>query len=78
MSELCHKVLTADSVIPDSTRIGIVHQLFRNPDGRDSRRDVNVFDISMLKREFPECSIAYAGSTRHSDEQILRFGISRF
>ena len=78
MFELCRRLSTPNPGIPHSTRIGIVHQLFRSPDGRNSHRDVGVFNVSTLKREFPECSIAYAGSTRHSDEQILRFGIFPF
>jgi hypothetical protein len=60
--------------VPSLTRIGVVHQLFRDRDGKKSHRDVGEFTVHMLKREFPECSIAYAGATKHTDEQILRFG----
>jgi hypothetical protein len=62
--------------IHDYTRLGTIHQMFRNQDGRTSRRIEGPFTIHDLIREFPRFSIAFAGETRCSDHQILRFGLS--
>ena len=62
--------------VHDYTRLGMIHQMFRNHDGRTSRRMEGPFTIHDLIREFPRFSIAFAGETRCSDHQISRFGLS--
>lgn len=60
--------------VSDTDRLGIVHQLFRNPDGVTSCHRHNAFTIGDLRIQFPNCSIAYAGTTRCDDDRILNFG----
>jgi hypothetical protein len=64
--------------VSDSDRLGIVHQLFRNPDGVTSCHRYGAFAISDLKTQFPACSIAYAGMTKCDDERILHFGFLNY
>jgi hypothetical protein len=62
--------------VSDSDRLGIIHQLFRNPDRVTSCHRYDTFTILDLKTQFPSCSIAYAGTTRCNDDRILNFGFS--
>lgn len=62
--------------VHDYTRLGMIHQMFRNRDGITSRRAESPFTIHDLIREFPRFSITFAGETRCSDHQISRFGMA--
>lgn len=59
----------------DHIRLGMVHQMYRDPTSNTTVRAAEIFSTLNLIGKYATASIAYAGKTRFTDPEIDTFGV---